>query len=353
MELENCGHKISVIIPLYNVEPYLARCLDSVVSQTYSNLEIILVDDGSSDKSGAICDSYAEKDSRVTVIHQENGGASSARNAALEIFSGDYVTFVDSDDWVDPRYCEILLERALEVASPLVQCNFYRAEDDENKPLPIRFRGAYIDLTDQYRRECLYTIVLSHSINYYACGKLVRADVLKRHAIRWINTTEVFYEDRLFTLSLLSVVDRIDFVDDCLYYYCGRVGALSDRSRHMILKGMVNTAVRYGDFIGTLPADKKRLLREVPAVVAFVFVCAEYRRVLRKNDADALGTQAAALRVLYRHPNTIRLMLRVAFGRGMSRYCRANHIPKKTILAWRALALGTAVGRPAPFFKYM
>ena len=90
--------KVSVVVPVYNVEKYLSRCLDSIINQTYRNLEILLVDDGSTDKSGEICDYYALKDNRIKIFHKNNGGVSSARNYALERMSGDYVTFVDSDD---------------------------------------------------------------------------------------------------------------------------------------------------------------------------------------------------------------------------------------------------------------
>lgn len=100
---------LSVIIPVYNVEDYLARCVDSILGQTYHTLEVILVDDGSPDASGSICDAYAQKDSRVRVIHKENGGLSSARNAGLEAATGEYITFVDSDDWIEPDAYEHLL----------------------------------------------------------------------------------------------------------------------------------------------------------------------------------------------------------------------------------------------------
>ena len=91
---------ISVIIPVYNVQDYLARCLDSILAQTYQNLEIILVNDGSKDNSGAICDEYAARDDRVQVIHKENGGLSTARNAGLDLAAGEYLSFIDSDDWI-------------------------------------------------------------------------------------------------------------------------------------------------------------------------------------------------------------------------------------------------------------
>ena len=101
---------LSVIVPVYNVEEYLARCVDSILNQTYRNLEVILVDDGSPDSAGVICDRYAEMDSRVRVVHKENGGLSSARNTGLELARGEYITFVDSDDWIEPEGYTHLME---------------------------------------------------------------------------------------------------------------------------------------------------------------------------------------------------------------------------------------------------
>lgn len=111
---------VSVIVPVYNVEEYLSRCVDSILTQTYRNLEVILVDDGAKDSSGSICDAYAREDSRVRVIHKENGGLSSARNAGIDIAKGDYLEFVDSDDWIEPDAVENLLQMALEHQVELV-----------------------------------------------------------------------------------------------------------------------------------------------------------------------------------------------------------------------------------------
>ena len=97
---------ISVVVPIYNVEKYLQKCIDSILAQTYRHLEIILVDDGSPDNCGAICDNYAQEDGRVLVIHKKNGGLSSARNAGLEIAKGELIVFIDSDDWIDANYIE-------------------------------------------------------------------------------------------------------------------------------------------------------------------------------------------------------------------------------------------------------
>ena len=113
---------ISVIIPIYNVEKYVVQCIDSVIAQTYRNLEIILVDDGSKDSSAATCDEYQRKDERVVVIHKENGGLSSARNAGLEIATGEWVAFVDSDDWISPETYEEMMRALIETGAEIATC---------------------------------------------------------------------------------------------------------------------------------------------------------------------------------------------------------------------------------------
>lgn len=122
--------KISVIVPVYNAERYLERCVTSIVNQTYQNIEIILVDDGSRDRSGEMCDLFAEKDQRIKVIHKENGGASTARNIGLDICLGEYVTFVDSDDWLDIHMYENLMELMENMDGDIVECNWEIIHDE-------------------------------------------------------------------------------------------------------------------------------------------------------------------------------------------------------------------------------
>lgn len=116
---------ITIIVPVYNVEKYLGKCVESIIGQTYQNTEIILVDDGSKDQSGMMCDCWKEKDERITVVHKENGGLSSARNTALDICRGDYVLFVDSDDYLDKCAIEIMLDDAMKSNADIVEAPFY------------------------------------------------------------------------------------------------------------------------------------------------------------------------------------------------------------------------------------
>lgn len=127
---------ISIIIPVYNVERYLRECIDSIIAQTYKNLEIILVDDGSSDKSGEICDEYSKKDSRIKVIYKKNGGLSDARNVALDIAKGDYIGFIDSDDYIEKDMFQILYNLAEEYNAEISSISFYKML--ENKVISVR-----------------------------------------------------------------------------------------------------------------------------------------------------------------------------------------------------------------------
>ena len=128
---------VSVIIPVYNVEKYLAACLDSVLQQTYRDLEILLINDGSTDRSGEICQEYAAQDARIRYFKTENRGLSEARNLGLRSCTGEYISFVDSDDRLHPQATEFMLQAIRETGVPLVKAGFDRIPDGENPPFPV------------------------------------------------------------------------------------------------------------------------------------------------------------------------------------------------------------------------
>src|SRR5690625_4541436 len=119
--------KVSIIVPIYKVEKYIHRCIDSILGQSYANLEIILVNDGSPDNSGVIADMYKESDHRIKVIHKKNGGLSDARNEGMKLITGEYTVFVDSDDWMDKNMIKIMVENSLKYEAEVVQTAFYYA----------------------------------------------------------------------------------------------------------------------------------------------------------------------------------------------------------------------------------
>lgn len=200
--------KISVIIPVYDVQDYLADCLESVINQTYTNLEIILVDDGSTDKSGVICDEYSKKDGRIKVVHKSNGGLSSARNSGLNVFSGEYFSFVDSDDVIDEKYIQTLYENAKRENCSLSVCSYLRFNDvierEESKNEYSIFTG----------KECFQKILDGQIDLTVAWGKLYKRDFFG--AFRFNegqnNEDEVYANNFIF-------VKKIVYTPCKLYFY--------------------------------------------------------------------------------------------------------------------------------------
>jgi len=198
---------ISVIIPVYNVEQYLRQCIDSVINQTYKNLEIILIDDASTDNCGKICDEYALKNNRIIVIHKQNEGVSSARNVGLKIAKGDYIGFVDSDDYIEPDMYEELYNTAMKTNTKLVVCNYLRGNqnnwivngDFPNKHiLTIPETYSYL-----YKCENVYT-------------KLFNKDIIKNI---FFDENIAFGEDRLFYMEAYKRVDKVGCLPSAKYYY--------------------------------------------------------------------------------------------------------------------------------------
>lgn len=167
---------ITIIIPVYNVEPYLARCLDSVLQQTYTALEIILVDDGSTDSCGRLCDAYAEKDSRIKVIHKVNGGLSSARNAGLDAMSGDYVLFVDSDDYIAPDCVTYLYDLIVNTDAQIAIGNY---ETTSNGHYAFKQGQASVEVISG--KEAIVRQFGKRTVQYVsACAKLYNGKLFDR-----------------------------------------------------------------------------------------------------------------------------------------------------------------------------
>ena len=198
---------VSVIVPVYNVAPYLEQCLDSIVNQTYRNLEIILVDDGSTDESGAICDRYAEQDSRIKVVHKENGGQSSARNVALDMMTGEWVLFVDSDDWIELNTLELLFKQKDERAD-LVEFGWNFIYRDSNK---VFLNEACV----MAGLDALKLLVHTDIYMGLMANKLFKASYLQKS--RFISGR--YYEDTPFIIEQLYKIKTYHYIAEPLYNY--------------------------------------------------------------------------------------------------------------------------------------
>ena len=209
---------ISVIIPIYNVEDFLQRCIDSVTNQTYQNLEIILIDDGSSDNSPHICDENAANDSRIVVIHRNNGGISSARNTGLDVARGEYLAFVDADDWVAPSYIESLYCCLQYYQSDIAVCEHYVVTDCSIKHIPIEHPTGLIKFG---RILELVSKTDSYMSFIAAWNKLFKSDIWKE--LRFIDRKHA--EDSFAMTEYIQIASSVSVINTPLYYYYQREGS--------------------------------------------------------------------------------------------------------------------------------
>lgn len=206
---------ISIIVPVCNVEKYLKKCVDSILNQTYRNIEVILIDDGSPDNCGKICDEYAQQDSRVKVMHIKNGGVSNARNIGIEMSVGQYIGFVDSDDVISEEMYEKLLQVALENNADIVQCNYcYLFEDDHTENMERKINNKKIDSVDEVKRAFINGLIYPS-----VATKLFKKEIVRN--IRF-NTALKVAEDRLFVFECCCKSSKVVLIDDVLYYYFQR-----------------------------------------------------------------------------------------------------------------------------------
>lgn len=216
---------ISVIVPVYNVEKYLHKCIESIIRQTYTNLEILLIDDGSTDSSGIICDCYAEKDMRIKVFHKENGGQASARNFALEIAKGEFIGFVDSDDWIEPEMYQRLYEAIVANNVDISMCG--RANISETgKVLNNVF--TFKDGFSMSSSEAIKRFLLLDGIDSASWDKLFKREIAVKHRY----PLGLICEDIPYVYNCIKSAKRIYHVGESFYNYLQRNNSTS-RSRFL------------------------------------------------------------------------------------------------------------------------
>ena len=219
--------EISIIVPVYNVEQYLENCIESILNQTFKDFELILVDDGSTDNSGKICDIYEKKDSRIKVIHKNNGGLSSARNAGLDIACGKYIGFVDSDDSIHPRMYEILYDLIKKYESDISCCNYKKIYDIFKDEYENVNSLEVIEMSNIEAIKNLYDKGIGVKL-VIACNKLYRKNLFDN--IRY--KVGRIHEDEFMAHRILYNSKKITYVDNELYYYLQREGSTMSKKSY-------------------------------------------------------------------------------------------------------------------------
>lgn len=212
---------ISVIVPVYNVAEYLPNCINSILAQTYSNLQIILVDDGSTDACPEICDNYAQQDSRIQVVHQVNGGLSCARNTGIALATGEYLSFVDSDDYLHPEFYQRLLDAIKSTGADVAVCKFVQVSDlTTNNPGTHQatvYKGRQEIMRNFFNRNCAASVV--------AVNKLYKRNIFGEHRYK----VGIIHEDEELTYKVFYDCSTVVYISDTLYYYYVRENSITTK----------------------------------------------------------------------------------------------------------------------------
>lgn len=257
--------KISVIVPVYRAEAYLRSCIDSILSQTFSDLEILLVDDGSPDNSGVICDEYAAREPRISVIHQKNQGQAAARNHALAQAKGEWICFVDSDDLIHPQMLELLYNAAVTGGAPISMCEMLEAAElpaDFSKPQDARFT---VLTMDEKTLAALYDADAYPA--WVACAKLIRRGFIENYPFREGRV----YEDNEAVCRWVCGAGKLAKLDHALYFY--RKNPESTTKSTFSLKKLdylwaLESILRFYSSVGFMQMRQRFLDRYVNAVVS-------------------------------------------------------------------------------------
>lgn len=250
------NRKVSVIVPVYNVEKYLRKCIESILSQTYSNIELLLIDDGSKDSSGQICDEFASKDTRVKVIHKQNGGVSSARNLGIEKATGDYIGFVDSDDFISPEMYRVLVEMIEETQVDIAICGYLKEVS------PGEYKRYWEEDVECIlsQQEQLNNLLTNRFYSCSCCDKLFRKELIT--ALRFDEKIKQ-YEDMLFMFQAMKKSEKAAYISEPYYYYRTNMGSASTAAFNDSMMGIIDVSETITDEVAAkYPEIKKVAKRE-------------------------------------------------------------------------------------------
>ena len=264
---------VSIIIPVFNVRPYLVEALDSVIHQSYSNLEIIIIDDGSTDGSGSVCDEYAQKDKRIHLIHQENKGLSNARNVGLDIMTGDVVAFLDSDDAYHFDYVETMLSAMTKEQADIVSCRYteHCTTEDMNLGNQKYIKPHY--KPGIYKKISALIALADDIIDHHIWDKLYKKSVWKEYRF----PDGHVYEDSDAIFCLVNNVDKICAIDEPLYMYRVRPGSITETSSRKNVEDWISAclslekkiSINIPDIFSTEQLTRRRQLRINGMIVSY------------------------------------------------------------------------------------
>lgn len=287
--------RISAVVPAYNIAACLPACVESLLRQELEELEIILVDDGSTDETPGICDAFAARDPRIRVIHRENGGLSAARNTGLAAARGEYISFIDGDDRLQPGAYRRLWDAAVQDRPDVVRFGFSRVEDGRVTQTRIPHYAPGLHMGDSLREQRLDAIGSRRTLDYRtpriysACCLLVRRELLEKTGLRFHSEREILNEEYLFVMQLLWLARSVWVVQQAEYRYCIRGGSLSAAYRPRMY---ARKQALYGAYREFLPGED----REVACRLANFYIDSMYACAIEQINAFPLKEALPQLR---------------------------------------------------------
>lgn len=277
--------KVSIIVPVYNTEKYLARCLDSLVAQTYKNLEIIVIDDGSTDKSGEIADFYAKKDDRIQVLHIQNGGVSNARNQGIARATGEYIAFVDSDDTVRENMYESLKEVALKTGADIVSSNLLI----DGKIITHPLKENWLYSAEETREKILPSFSTTGGAITAFTNKLIKSEIIKKNHLEFYVGFS-YQEDLMFMINVLANSSSFYYLPEVFYEYYPMPTGLYSSYRKDMGKKFIYARKRISDLIKKyqIPNVDYRHLDETFLYNITWFIYRTNNRVSNKKERKSL-----------------------------------------------------------------
>lgn len=284
--------KISVIVPVYNTEKYLRRCIDSILGQTFTDFELILVDDGSLDNCPQICDEYAAKDRRVIVIHKRNEGVSAARNCGLDVAQGTYIAFCDSDDYWDLSYLNQLVhEIEWEKADCVVSNYIILDEEGEKIGQSKHYESSKMIVNQEERRSYLLRDILGGKTGWEVWTRLFRSTIIQGNNIRFCTTCGNYAEDLEFTLEYCLYAKKVCCIGYSGYYYVKHKGSMMQRSKKVVKLSQLNeVSVQFGRRFSEVFGGSKNKRNSFP-IFHFLIMWTEYQKMIGNETYKKLSDE--------------------------------------------------------------
>ncbi len=282
--------RVSVIVPVYQVEAYLAKCLDSILAQTFTDFELILVDDGTRDDCPRIMTRYAAMDARIRCIHKENGGLSSARNAGLDIARGEYIAFVDSDDTVEPTMLADAVAAAQRTGAQLVIYNYRLVTEDGVQDVCLPMKDETLDIDQMGLANYFYRYWMPYVHGQEAWCRLYRRDIIEQNHLRYAPNDEIFAEDTLFSAMYLMHVHTLAALAKPYVNYLQRGDSLMGMIKPNLCRRLITLSVRLTDYVKACGRDKE-LADVLPVLCYDKLICKGIRLDPSLEDVYAAMTQ--------------------------------------------------------------